>query len=106
MIFVIVAWAFKKTRKVHLLSVFLIVFSWVGLGIWFGWGYCFVTDLHWGIKHQLGEVNLPNSYIAYFIEQCLGVTLSDLQINVLSVAVLIAVVILSVILNIRDWTKT
>lgn len=81
------------------------MFSWVVLGIWYGIGYCFVTDLHWAIKHQLGETELPNSYIAYFVQHLFGVVLSDLQINVLSVAILIAAVILSIILNIRDWKQ-
>ncbi|MBI2602746.1 MAG: DUF2784 domain-containing protein [Deltaproteobacteria bacterium] len=105
MIFVTIGWAFRKTRKIHLLSVALVVFSWVVLGIWYGIGYCFVTDLHWAIKHQLGETELPNSYIAYFVQHLFGVVLSDLQINVLSVAILIAAVILSIILNIRDWKQ-
>lgn len=35
------------------------------MGYWFGWGYCFLTDVHWDIKRALGEENLPASFVSY-----------------------------------------
>lgn len=39
------------------------------LGIWYGWGYCPLTDWHWNIKQQLGEQHLPNSFIKYCLDK-------------------------------------
>jgi hypothetical protein len=48
-----VGWAFRKTRRLHLVTLLLIVFSWFILGIWFGWGYCVCTEWHWQVKLRL-----------------------------------------------------
>ena len=37
-------WAFPKTRKLHLITLSLTAFSWFILGIWYGWGFCFVHN--------------------------------------------------------------
>lgn len=54
--------------------LFLIIFSltlasWIGLGIFYGLGYCFLTDVHWEIKRELGYNKLPYSYIQHFIQE-------------------------------------
>lgn len=43
------------------------IFSWGALGLVYGFGYCFLTDIHWQVKHSLGE-RLPPSYIHYIFE--------------------------------------
>jgi hypothetical protein len=52
--------------------MFVILASWFVLGAWYGVGYCLLTDWHWDIKRQLGEVNLPNSYIEYCLARFTG----------------------------------
>ena len=39
-LFNITGWAFRKTRKWHLITMLLTAASWFILGIWYGWGYC------------------------------------------------------------------
>ncbi len=62
-------WIWEKTRKWHLLVVGITLFSWIILGIKYGFGYCFVTDWHWQIKQKLGETDLPASFIKYFFDR-------------------------------------
>ena len=41
------AWAFPATRKLHLYGVAVTLGCWLILGIWYGIGYCPVTDWQW-----------------------------------------------------------
>ena len=60
------------------------MFSWVGLGFWFGWGYCFLTDLHWYIKVKNGEALLPGSYITYLLEKYGHVSFDQFYIDLVT----------------------
>jgi len=80
-LFNLTGWAWKKTRRIHLITAGLTMMSWFGLGICYGWGYCPCTDWHWKIKHKLGETNLPNSYIKYYIDKLTGLTWDPLTVD-------------------------
>ena len=67
-----VGWAFAKTRKLHLVTILLTVFSWFVLGIWFGWGYCACTDWHWQVREVLGYQDRSNSYIHFLLLKLTG----------------------------------
>ena len=67
--FNVFAWIPNKTRTLHFILINITACSWFVLGIWYGWGYCFLTDWHWSIKEQLGQDNLPGNYIAYLLEK-------------------------------------
>lgn len=62
-------WIWKKTLKLHLICIVATAFSWLVLGLWYGWGYCFLTDWHWEVKRKLGESDLPASFITYMLEK-------------------------------------
>jgi hypothetical protein len=66
------AWIWVKTRKAHLIVAAVTLGSWFIIGIWYGWGYCFITDWQWQVKEKLGETNLPNSFIKYFADKITG----------------------------------
>jgi len=70
--FNLLGWIWPKTRKIHLIVVALTLASWFILGLWYGMGYCFITDWQWDIKEKLGETNLPNSFIKYFADKITG----------------------------------
>lgn len=36
-------------------------------------GYCPLTDWHWDVKRELGEANLPASFIKYQVDQIFDV---------------------------------
>ena len=65
-------WMFQRTRRAHLALVSLTLFSWIVLGYFYGFGYCFLTDWHWQILEARGHTGLPASYVAYVIENLTG----------------------------------
>ncbi len=71
-VFLLAGWALKRTRKAHRLLILLTVFSWLGLGMWYGFGYCPLTDWHWQVKRKLGETELPISYVKYYLDSATG----------------------------------
>lgn len=77
-------WIWERTRKLHLLVVAGTLFSWLILGFKFGFGYCFLTDWHWNIKTQLGEYNLPASFIKYFLDTYTKINLSAGVVDVVT----------------------
>ena len=95
-------WIWKKTRKLHLIVISLTAFSWFVMGIWYGWGYCFLTDWEWDIKRELGETDLPNSFIHYAVNNNLGLDISAQVLDGLTLGVFIVAFLLSVVLNFRD----
>ncbi len=67
--FNLVGWAFAKTRKIHFWSMLVTLSAWVLIGIYVGRvGYCPLTDWHWDIKRELGQAQLPGSFIKYYID--------------------------------------
>lgn len=78
-------WIWKSTRKLHLIFVAATAFSWVVLGIWFGFGYCPITDWQWQVKEKLGETGLPNSFIKYFADKIYKNDISSSLVDLLTV---------------------
>ncbi|MBN2442200.1 MAG: DUF2784 domain-containing protein [Spirochaetales bacterium] len=100
-------WIWRKTRKLHLFLILLTAGSWVGLGYIFGlgFGYCPFTDWHWQIKIKLGHHYLPRSYIKYLIDLFTGWDVDPDLVDAGVVIIFIIALLLSVILNIRDFIK-
>ena len=73
-------WIFRPLRKWNLITLGLTAFSWVVLGFFFGFGYCFLTDWHWQVREKLGHTNPYNSYVHFLVE-----TLFDVQVSALLV---------------------
>ena len=72
-VFNLCGWLFRSTRRLHLIVISLTLSSWVGIGVFYGFGYCPLTDWHWRIKQSLGETNLPSSFFTYYLERQMGV---------------------------------
>lgn len=98
-VFNLAGWIWKKTRKAHLIVLSLTTFSWFVLGIWYGWGYCPLTDWHWQVKEKLGETNLPNSFIKYLADKITGSDINPSIVDGITVGCLIAAIIASVYVN-------
>jgi hypothetical protein len=93
-LFNLTGWIWKKTRKLHLITLGVTAASWFILGIWYGWGYCFLTDWQWSIKEKLGEKNLPASFIKYFADKVTGSDIDPALVsNVTLICFLLAVVL-------------
>ena len=65
-------WIPKSTRKANLVLQMLTAASWFILGIWYGAGYCPLTDWQWQVKERLGEKNLPSNFVEYLAEKLTG----------------------------------
>lgn len=98
-------WVWRRTRRAHLVTILLTAASWFILGIWFGIGYCPITDWQWEVKRKLGETNLPASFIKYVADKVTGYDFDPSLVNMLTVVIFFAVMAISVILNIRDRRK-
>ena len=99
------AWVFRPLRKAHFICIALTAFCWFVLGIWFGLGYCPITDWQWHIKEKLGEPNLPVSFITYYADKITGSHFSDTFINILTLILFLIAVIISVYLNFFNRSK-
>ncbi|MGY6742561.1 MAG: DUF2784 domain-containing protein [Cecembia sp.] len=98
-VFNLFAWIWKPLRKWHLWTISLTFASWGILGIWYGWGYCPLTDWHWDILQKKGIYNLPNSYISYLIARILKLQLPASMVDTLTLLLALAALILSIWVN-------
>ena len=105
-LFVLFGWIWKRLRRVHFILIVLIVLNWFVLGIWFGWGYCVITDVHWNIKEQLGESGLPDSFVKYAIDRMTRGDISDSLVDTLTMLSFVAAVVASVVANYFNNRKT
>jgi hypothetical protein len=98
-VFNLFGWIPVYTRKAHLVSIILTAASWFLLGIWFGIGYCPITEWQWNIKEQLGEHNLPDSFIKYYADKITVKNFDPALINTLTVVCFAFAVIMTVYVN-------
>lgn len=103
--FTLIGWAFKRTRFIHLLVVLLTLLSWIGLGFFYGWGYCFWTDWHWQVREQLGKP-YPASYIKLLADLVTGSNWEASLIDIITVVVFVFVVCVTLIVNFRPDRAT
>ncbi len=102
-IFNLFGWIWYKTRKANLLLLLLTGFSWVFLGIWYGFGYCPLTGWHWKVLHHLGYYNLPNSYVKYLLDRIFKYNFNANLVDTLVVIFFLIAFIASIYINIRDY---
>lgn len=103
--FNLLGWIWHKTRRLHLIFIILTALSWFGLGIWYGYGYCPLTDWHWQVKRELGETDLPASFIKYAADQITGRDIHAAWIDIVTGIGFGLAAAISIFLNIRDWLK-
>lgn len=99
--FNLMGWIWVKTRKLHLITVLLTAGSWLILGLWYGLGYCPITDWQWKVKEKLGESNLPNSFIKYYGDKVTGSNIDAAFIDTVTAVSFAVVALLSLFLNFK-----
>lgn len=97
--FNLLGWIWPSTRKANLICIAATAASWFILGIWFGIGYCPITDWQWQVKEQLGETNLPSSFVKYVFDNMTGQNFSSDFINYITLASFAIAALLSVYTN-------
>ena len=98
-LFNLTGWIWKRTRKAHLVTLGLTLLSWFVFGIWYGWGYCFLTDWQWQVKEKLGETNLPASFIKYFADKITGKDFDPALVDNITLGCLVFAVAASLYVN-------
>ena len=100
-LFNLTGWAWKMTKRLHLITISITLISWFGLGVFYGWGYCPFTDWHWKVKYNLGQTDLPASYIKYYADKLTGFSWNAMVVDTVVVVLGILVFILSCWFNLR-----
>ena len=80
-LFNLFGWIWKKTRKLNLITLSLTAFSWIILGIWYGFGYCPCTHWHWMVRRELGYADMPASYIKFLVDTLTGLEFSAYTVD-------------------------
>lgn len=97
--FNLLGWIWPATRKAHLIVVALTASCWLILGLWYGIGYCPVTDWQWQVKTDLGETSLPASFIKYFADKLTDRDISATLVDVLTATSFFSAAALSLYFN-------
>ena len=98
-------WILRKTRRLNLATLGLTGASWFILGLFYGIGFCPLTQWHFEILEKLGDTNLPSSYIQYLVHRISGVMFETELVDKVNGVVFFAALVLSVVLNIYDRKK-
>lgn len=103
--FNLTGWIWTRTRRLHLVVITLTIVSWFGLGIYYGWGYCALTDWHWQVKRALGETGLPGSFVKYYADRATGMDWSGRLVDQVVLIAGLTALGASVWVNARDWRR-
>lgn len=100
--FVVFGWLRKGWLRYNLIVILLTGGSWLFLGLFYGLGYCPLTDWHFEVLEKLGKDPGTHSYVAYITERILGIEMSDSFADTLTLWVYLLVLTISVVLNINQ----
>ena len=104
-LFNVFGWILPRWRRMHLVALMITAFSWFGLGIWFGWGYCLCTDWHWQVREILGYQDMSSSYIHFLILKVTGANLSIDFVDACTLIIFLSAFIISTFLNVKKWIR-
>lgn len=95
-------WIPRRTLRLHLGLVLCTTASWLGLGAFYGPGYCVLTDWHWRVKHALGQHGMPGSFIEYALERVTSADVDSGLIKQVTIWAFVAAALLSFVRNYLD----
>ena len=98
-IFNLFGWIWGKTRRLNLITLLLTGASWFILGIFYGIGYCPLTDWHWEVLEKLGKTGLHESYIVYLSLRLTGISPNDQWVDALTVGLFFLALFISIYVN-------
>lgn len=98
-VFNLLGWIPKKLRVWNFVTLSMTAFSWFVLGIFYGFGYCFLTEWHWRIREALGYTDESNSYIHFLLIQLFNISISERLVNILTAVFFFLAVLASVYVN-------
>ena len=105
-LFNLFGWIWKATRKLNLLTLSATAFSWIVLGIWYGFGYCPCTHWHWMVRRELGYFDMPNSYIKFLLDELTGLNFEAYTVDLWTGILFFSAFVISIYVNIfRDKVR-
>ncbi|MFH1161425.1 MAG: DUF2784 family protein [bacterium] len=105
-LFNLFGWIWKKTRRLNLIILLLTGASWFILGIFYGIGFCPLTEWHWNVLEKLGQQGLPDSYVTYLIWRMTGFLPDEQWVDILTVVLYFLALAASVLVNVLLRKKT
>ena len=94
----VLLWIPRRTRRVHLILVSCTAASWLGLGAFYGLGYCFLTDWQWQVKRTLGKAPVSGGFIQYLVDAA-GLQVAPSLVNAAVGWTFAVVFVLSLVVN-------
>lgn len=104
-LFNLFGWIWEVTRRWNLATLLLTAFSWFGLGLWYGFGYCPCTHWHWLVRRKLGYADMPASYIKFLIQQLTGFNIDANVVDIGTAVCFFLALTISLYVNYRDFKK-
>lgn len=101
-LFNVFGWIPARLRRWNLAMLTLTAASWLGLGLFYGLGYCPLTDWHWRVLYALGEEDLPRSYTRYLVDRIFGRAPPGVVMDWITAGTFVVAFVCSLTLNIRD----
>ena len=89
----------------NLITLLLTGGSWFILGIFYGMGYCPITDWHFDVLYKLGRYPGTSSYIHYLLDRLLGVEIRESLVDILTIVFFFMALLTSIYLNFRNKLK-
>lgn len=102
-VFNVFGWIPRRTRRWNLVTLLLTLGSWVGMGLYYGMGYCVLTDWHWQVRRKMGIIEDADSYIAFLVRNLSGWDPPIALVNTVAMWTFIIALVMSITLNARDW---
>jgi hypothetical protein len=104
-LFNLFGWIPRRLRRWNLITLSLTAFSWFILGIFYGLGYCFLTEWHWQVREHLGLQSSGNSYIHFLIVELFGISIEESIVNTFTVIFFFMAVAASIYVNLMRKRK-
>lgn len=102
-LFILSGWLVQRLRMLHLICVLLTGGSWFILGLFYGIGYCPLTEWHWQVLRELGKTGLPESYVQYILKRLLGISITAATADMITLLGWLAGLVISVFLQVRKY---
>lgn len=104
-IFNLFGWIWKKSRRLNLICLLLTAGSWLILGLFYGFGYCPLTEWHFNILEKLGHSDLPSSYLSFLFTRLTQLQINQSLVDSVTLWGLIIALTISLYLNLSQWFK-
>jgi len=102
LVFNLTGWAWPRTRLWHAVALGGTAFSWLVLGAWFGWGYCFCTDWHWQVRRAMGISDPEGSYTQFLLRALTGLEINRMAMDWITGLAVGCAAALNIGLTVRD----